>query len=162
MKQDGVKIKFFILEGIQGFDELTFREKCSYVVFRSEDRLQEDYYAKAIEGNFNKPWSEFKSFMLDYCTKQSLEDVKKYKEETWAEFMERLEMIKEKKEISEKHIIRYLRTRNLPQRIKMMLYSEEYTLEELIKHEKNSEFFENKQNRETDRLKSVCPSPQST
>ena len=69
MKHESVKIEFFILEGILGFDELHSEKN---VVVRSEDRLQEDYYTKAIEGNFNKPWSEFKSFVLDYCTKQSL------------------------------------------------------------------------------------------
>ncbi|KCZ74377.1 hypothetical protein H311_04657 [Anncaliia algerae PRA109] len=47
--------------------------------------LQEIFYERGIEGKLPKECESFKTFIVEYCTEQSLSSNKKFKDETWYE-----------------------------------------------------------------------------
>ena len=129
---------------MSGFDTMNFRERCSQVIIRASDELQEEYYTKAVKENFNSSWDEFKTFAVEFCTSSSIDDIRKYNDETWSQFMERIKLIDTHKGIDDDTLLQSLRNRALPQRVKMAMYSSEYSLNNLIKFEKKFELAESK------------------
>ena len=78
---------------MNGFDAMNYKEMCSQVIIRASDELQKEYYTKAVKGNFNNSWDEFKAFVIGFCTGSFIDDIRKYRDETWSHFMEEIKLI---------------------------------------------------------------------
>jgi hypothetical protein len=85
-----IKKAFFILEGEERFEKLSLRNRMKMVVKKSESELLDWYYELGARDELPKTWDEFKTAVLDFCTRSGLSDKRKFKEERWYEYVRRL------------------------------------------------------------------------
>lgn len=62
--------------------------------------ILEWYCDKGVDGELPQTWSEFWSAVIEFFTGQTLENIKRYKNEPWTEFFIRLAEWTENRKIS--------------------------------------------------------------
>lgn len=121
MTTEQVKIKLFIIEGLEGFKKLGFRQKCSSIINRSTDGIQKEYYKLAVKNNFENPWENFETFLINNCTGETLEDVKKFSRESWKKFLDKMNVTAVSRGIDDDILTEDLKKKVLPSNIQMLV-----------------------------------------
>ena len=121
-----------MLEGSVGFEKLTIREKQTVLIKKSNYEIREWYFNKGMENELPKNWDKFKEIFVEYCIDQGIENVRKYNDETWSEYVKRLKMISENKNIEQPTVMRKLKVEPAPRDLQMLFLIVENNLDRLI------------------------------
>jgi hypothetical protein len=77
MNEKKVRRELFILEGSEGFDEWSHKNKITTVIKISTDEFKEVCYDLGVTSMLPEDWESFKEF-FGYCTEQSIYVMRKY------------------------------------------------------------------------------------
>lgn len=132
IRETDIKIKLFILETTQGFKDMSLQEKISQVLQRSDGKLQE-FIFKTIGEEAIKTYEDLTNLLFNYCTGKGIENIKKFREEKWSEFLHRLRLEAEYRKVKEEEIIIKIRKLKAPSHLQSLFYTPSLKLEEIIK-----------------------------
>ncbi|KCZ76970.1 hypothetical protein H311_02025, partial [Anncaliia algerae PRA109] len=90
MDEKAVKRSLFILEGEEGFEDKSLRGKMTEVIKRSSKELQDSFYDLGIKGELMVDWDSFKHYIVEFCLRQDINSISKYNNETWSDYITRL------------------------------------------------------------------------
>ncbi|EJW03067.1 hypothetical protein EDEG_02546 [Edhazardia aedis USNM 41457] len=90
MKEKSCKIELFMLEGLDGFEARSTRSKMTEVIMRGSGKLKEWFYEKGANNELPEEWALFKKQVSDFCCERDISQLKKYKEESWEDFIMRV------------------------------------------------------------------------
>lgn len=156
MKIRDVKIEMFIIESDDNFEILSLKSKMTQLIKKSNKDIKDWYYEMGIQESLPNCYEDFKSRFIDFCCGQGLENLKKYRDEPWSQYLERLRCVANEKNISEDDIFRKLRQDSTPRTLQMIFYSFGIKLENVIERVKEWESYtsENKTYKKSFRNKS--------
>jgi hypothetical protein len=132
LQEKNVRKLLFIHEGLTGFEELPLRSKMSEIINQSSDELQDLFYDLGIKGELPKSWDNFKNFVVEYCTGESISAFQKFKEESWSRYFKRLCEWCDIRKISNEKMFKKVRSENLPYELKVIFYSLDVNVEEAM------------------------------
>ncbi|KAG0420327.1 hypothetical protein EQH57_0196 [Dictyocoela roeselum] len=132
MKERQIKIEIFMIEGEDGFENLSLRSKMTQIMKRSSSDIKSWFYEMGIDGSLPKTYEDFKSKFVDFCSGQSLDNMVKYREELWSAYLERLRCVANERNIGEDEIFRKLRSEKHPKTLQMIFYSFNVTFKDVI------------------------------
>jgi hypothetical protein len=124
-----VKMELFMIEGLSGFEEKTIRSKITEIMCRSSRELQDALFEKSLSSELQKTWCELKNFIEEFCTEQGIDSVKKYNDEPWSKYLERLNDWRKLNNQSEEIVLKRIRTQWLSRDLKMIFFSADIKLE---------------------------------
>ncbi|KAG0425226.1 hypothetical protein DMUE_6048, partial [Dictyocoela muelleri] len=147
-----VEIKLFILETTRGFMDMNIKEKIAAVLKQSDFKFQEYLFNKIADKNEIKDYDDLRHFIINYCTSKGIENVNKFKEESWSEYLKRIKLIAMDRNINENEVKKNLRQKLSPPHIRMLLYASDLSLNQIIKnieeYEENLKLMRNSYKRE--------------
>ncbi|EJW03229.1 hypothetical protein EDEG_02397 [Edhazardia aedis USNM 41457] len=82
MSEKNIKIVFFMLEGMVGFENRTTCGKMTEVAMRGSDKLKEWYYEAGASDELPETWSDFIQKVIEFCTERDISHLKKYHDES--------------------------------------------------------------------------------
>lgn len=141
-----VRKELFLIEGDNGFEDMTLRGKMNEVIRMSCNELQENFYELGINNELPNNWVDFKNYVVEFCTNQSIYSFKKFIDERWSGYLKRLRDWVCQKNIKEEVVLRKLRLERIPNNMQAIFYSPGVTLENAIERVQDSEYFEDSQN----------------
>lgn len=151
MDERSVRRMMFIMEGEDNFELRSLRSKMTEVIKKSSKNLQDDFYEKGVDGKLPENWEAFKVYVEEYCTEQSISSLKKYINESWAEYISRMYDWARLRNLSENDVIDKLRKEKIPQMLQTMCYMPNISLNTILERtkefEKQSKRFSKKENR---------------
>ncbi|EJW03712.1 hypothetical protein EDEG_01992 [Edhazardia aedis USNM 41457] len=121
MTEKTLKIEFFMLEGLEGFENKTTRSKMTEVALRGSEGLKEWFYESGINRELPETWADFKKKVIDYCLERDITQIKKFNDETWENFFIRCNDFVKMQKIDTKVVFRYLRTMKMPIHLKIIV-----------------------------------------
>ncbi|KAG0442406.1 Retrovirus-related Pol polyprotein from transposon 17.6 [Dictyocoela muelleri] len=131
MNERDVRVEIFMFEGEDNFDTLSLRAKMTQLVKRSNSEVKEWFYEMGIEEKLPESWNEFKIKIIDFCCGQGIDNIRKYKEELWSQYLERLRCCAKDKNISEEDVLKKLRRDKAPKTLQMIFYSFNVSLKDI-------------------------------
>ena len=145
------RINLFILEGQAGFEKLSVREKTALVARNSDNALREWYYTKGSADELPRTWSEFKNMFVEYCTNKGIDNLKKYAEEKWIDYIIRIKNTAEINSLPEIEVIKKLRTEHSPREFQTLFFSIDADLSSIIERIREWEPMMRKRGNNSDR-----------
>ena len=159
MSEKAVRIELFLIEEDEMFMSQSLRKRMSSIIQVCTDELKTLYYEKGINNELPKNWEQFKEMIIEFCIGETIENIRKYKDELWSEYIQRLKEWSEKRDISEESVLQKLRNMEAPLKYQMIFNSYGISLEEVIarmrENEKIKDFTntnENKKIKKTDKI----------
>ena len=126
--------ELFILESDPEFNECNDKRKIAICIAKFDEKAREWYYREGSRGNLSSIWLEFKEQLKLYCQRVDLDKIKKYYEETWPDYIRRLEYTAVKNGYAENDIYSHLNNlQDVPQEVHILTLSGNMALGELAK-----------------------------
>ena len=144
MTEKELGIRLFLLEEEPGFSTLSDREKFNIIARRSDHKIQEWYYELGTAGNLPENYETFKRLMINKCTEKGIMAIRKFKDEKWSSYIERLRCTVTQNDTTEKEILRKLRTTMAPRELQVVFYSTNTSIDEIIEIVKDWEILNNR------------------
>ncbi|KAG0439046.1 hypothetical protein DMUE_2706 [Dictyocoela muelleri] len=132
MKEKDIKIELFMIEGDNNFEILSLRSKMTQIIKRSNPYIKNWYYEMGIEGKLSNTYEDFKSKFIDFCSGHSIDNMTKYRDELWSDYLERLICLANERSIGEDEIFKKLRREYAPKTLQIIFYSFGITLKDVI------------------------------
>jgi hypothetical protein len=86
-----IEIELFLMEDDIEFGGLPDGGKISRVIRSASHELKSWYAGERVKGNVkNDDWTGFKSKIIEYCRGETVENLRKFKDEAWSEYIIRL------------------------------------------------------------------------
>ena len=133
MDEKTVRIRLFLIEGERNFEVMSLREKCTIVAAKGDTKFQEWFVETGTNEKLANNWENFKTQVIEYCTNEDLKDLKKYKDETWSDFVKRMKQHALLKQISETEVIQHLQSIPAPRDFQVLFYTVNMNLDGIIK-----------------------------
>ena len=135
----------FLLEGRSGFERLLLREKQTVLINESEWNIKEWYFELGSKDLLLRTYKEFRNLFIEYVSDQGIDNIKKYTEEKWSDYISRLRDAAILKGMSEGRVLEKLRRAPAPRDFQVLFYtSNMYTsiidvirVWEIVIHEKS-------------------------
>ncbi|KCZ76320.1 hypothetical protein H311_02684 [Anncaliia algerae PRA109] len=134
LEEKDVKRYLFILEGEEKFEKLTLRNKMTMVMKRAEKELQNWYFERGSQDELPKTWEEFKVEILRYCTKVGIENQRKFREESWSDYVQRLSDWAKVNGYSAEEVINKLRKEKINSKLRFIFFTENYDITKIIQN----------------------------
>ncbi|KAG0433939.1 hypothetical protein DMUE_5360 [Dictyocoela muelleri] len=90
MGKEKAKIKLFIHEDSAGFRRFNDREKTSEIIKLACVKCQEWYYRKGSSNRLPETWKSFKERLVSFIIDDDIDDIKKYREESYSKYITRM------------------------------------------------------------------------
>ena len=126
-----VRIALAIMEDEYGFSNLNLRERIAEAARRGDLKFQEWYYNHRIEGTLPDTWERFTEMVREYCAEETLENQRKYIDESWVGYLTRLIEWAGIRRIPEKEILKKLRKEDAPRELSILFLTTELNMKEL-------------------------------
>lgn len=139
MNEKQIKIILFLLEGSKGFSQLTPREQMTETVTRGTAQIHEWFFEQGISDSLPTSWAEFKIKLINFCTENTIECLRKFSDEKWSQYIFRLNEWAISKNVSKQDLINKIKTENCSHDIKMILLTNQEDISELISRIKEYE-----------------------
>lgn len=112
-----------MMENEEDFEKKKLKIKMNEIIKISEKSLKEKYYRRGIKDELPTSWNEFKEFVIDHCTGESIDNVFKYENETWLAYLKRLYEWSRLRNLNEEIALRRMRTQWLPRDLRTIMLS---------------------------------------
>ncbi|EJW01991.1 hypothetical protein EDEG_03557 [Edhazardia aedis USNM 41457] len=123
MSEKNLKIEFFMLEGLDGFNGKDTRAKMTEVAIRGSENLKEWFYELGSDEKLPSDWVHFKKMVENFCLERDLSQIRKYREEGWIDYLIRIRDFVHFQKIDEKSVFQYLRKMRMPIDMKICVHA---------------------------------------
>ncbi|EJW03583.1 hypothetical protein EDEG_02095 [Edhazardia aedis USNM 41457] len=108
------------------------RANMTEVAIRSTCDMKKWFFELGANDELPAEWSEFKRLVMEFCLERDFSQIKKYREESWVDFLIRLRDFANYQKKSEKVVFRYLREQKMPMDMKICVHALDGNLDKLI------------------------------
>ncbi|KAG0441131.1 Retrovirus-related Pol polyprotein from transposon [Dictyocoela muelleri] len=143
MDDSEADIQIFMLQQKRGFEELLPKQQFLQMVEQSDKLIQRWYYEKGSAGELPDNLNSFNDELKKFIMGKSIDDLDKFREELWSEYLERLKS--NCTDCNNKVLIRKLRSIRTPKIFECIFFFSEY-FEEILSRVKEYERLKDKHN----------------
>jgi hypothetical protein len=143
-----VQLELFIIEGSENFENRSLRSKMTEVIKYCDEDLKMYYFEKGVDDDLPKSWEEFKIFIVEYCTETGINSLKKYNDEPWSAYVNRLKDYGKYKNIECECILKKIRSEFIPRNLQPIFFSVGVDINTILERLLEIETFEKRKRKE--------------
>ncbi|KAG0420597.1 Gag polyprotein [Dictyocoela roeselum] len=132
MNSRDADVKIYMISLSKGFKEADIEQQFLRIIEQSDSIIQNWFYEKGTSGNLPSDIDTFISELKDFIRGRSVSQIRKYKDENWLEYLQRLKSVKLSNPCSNEELLKKIRTVPAPSIIECIVYSTD-NFDEILK-----------------------------
>lgn len=132
LQESDIKCELWIIEGEDNFEELSVRAKLSRMAKCGDKAFKDWIISKATDNEIGDNWETIKSRIIDYCIGVGIETLYRYENEPWSCYCTRLKDACKSNGENENIALKYLRKMRLPDKLQLLIYGSDFSLQQII------------------------------
>lgn len=119
MKRKEVLMELFLIESEENFESKSFKTKIAEVAKRGDKMFKDWFFEKLTNDEFPKIWEEFTDVIVNYCTNRGIDNIEKFNDEKWSNYLVRPGDFSRLNNLSEEDIFKKLKKEYAPKTYKL-------------------------------------------